>query len=259
MIKKILSAIVVTIFAFNYSTAQNTIIPSGSVNTAGDVANWTIFPTNVTKQWFNGNCIAIYIDNLPNLQIAYLSSPIFNVPTTGAYELELRYGLVYATTPIIFELVSDPANTVVSTSPFSTIAGTCTSWPNSKISKLNFSNLASGNYRLRATIPKQSQFFLEGLRSNINYTMNTEKFSSHSYFNVFPNPNNGNFEIEINDASVKIATIKIFDLQGKLFVSKENISNNRYVQTTDFENGLYVLEISTENDTKYYQKIIVQN
>lgn len=254
--KKLLFPILLVFFGANLTFSQNTAIPTCSVNSATDVNNWSIWPTSVSKTWFNGNCIAMFVNNLYQNQPVYITSPVFNVGTTGNYELELRFGLVYTTTPIVFELVNNPAGTVVSTSTAATTADTCTSWPNPKISKLIYIGLASGDYRLRVTIPANSQFFIEGLKSNYNY-LSIGDIVIDSNFNIYPNPNHGSFFIKTNN-SEPIETVAVFTLEGKLLFTKKITSTNEEIKTTGLSSGVYLLNIESKNGTSSNQKIIIQ-
>ena len=258
MKKKLLLSIILAVFGTNFIFSQNTAIPACSFNSATDVANWSIWPTNVSKQWFNGGCVAMFVDNLQNNQPVYITSPIFNIPNSGNYELELRYGLVYSASPVLFELITSPAGTTVTMSSNSTIAGTCTSWPNPKISKLNYTGLPAGNYRLRATLPNNSQFFIEGLKSNVNYsTMGLDNDLTNFTFKTYPNPNNGSFFVQLNNNFSEINFLKIFSLQGKLLYEQKITSPNQEIKTTKFAPGVYLLKIASENGATSHQKIII--
>ena len=259
MIKKLLLPVMLTIFSVNIIFSQNTAIPACTVNSAADVGNWAIFPTTVSKQWFNGNCIAMFVDNLSGNQPAYITSPIFNIPNSGNYELEIRYGLVYSSVAAVFELVTSPAAATISTSATSTIVGTCINWPNPKITKLNYSGLPAGNYRLRVTIPMNSQFFIEGLKSNINYsTADVADNQTNMIFKIHPNPNNGSFFVQLTNNSSEINALKIFSLQGKLLFDQKFTSSNQEIKTTKLNTGVYLLKIEFENGVTSHQKIIIQ-
>ena len=237
MKNKLFSSLLITFLGINLMFSQYNI-PSCSFNSAADVNNWSIFPTTVSKTWFNGGCVSMFVDNLYNTVPAITTSPIFYIPSTATYELEVRYAVIYSITPAIFELVNDTTNTVMATSSVTTTAGTCSSYPNSKISKLQYTSLAYGNYRLRITIPKQAQFFTESIKSNINYSsLSTTEFDFNSN-SIYPNP--AKDKIFIKNAKNSTG-IKIYDSTGRIV--KNLKTNTDVVDVSNLNNGIYFIEI----------------
>jgi len=76
-------------------------------------------------------------------------------------------------------------------------------------------------------------------------------------FLVYPNPAKDYVYIKFNDSSKK--TIQLFDVTGKVVI-EQIISNDTFLQlnTTAFENGIYFLNI-TSNNNSITQKIIIIN
>jgi hypothetical protein len=79
-----------------------------------------------------------------------------------------------------------------------------------------------------------------------------------SYINIFPNPNNGIFEIKINDKKIKEAVISVFDFLGnKIYYS--NITSQPMIRKIDLSSqpsGIYTVSILCKG--KYFkQKIII--
>lgn len=73
--------------------------------------------------------------------------------------------------------------------------------------------------------------------------------------NVFPNPNSGQFSINIPNLTGK-KNIRIIDMQGKTVFIKKDVDLNQ-VFSFDFpSNGFYVLEISVANKI-YLEKLII--
>ena len=73
-------------------------------------------------------------------------------------------------------------------------------------------------------------------------------------FSVYPNPNNGYFNIR---SSQKINTIKILDVLGKTIkqISIGTNQTNYYIDISSFNSGLYFLQTSSKEHT-FYQKVI---
>lgn len=61
---------------------------------------------------------------------------------------------------------------------------------------------------------------------------------------VYPNPTNGLLFI---NSSVLIRRLSVFDLFGAKMIEAKISSCNAFVDLSDFDNGLYILELSTDN------------
>ena len=240
---EILLSIMMTIFCSNLVFSQNSI-PSCTFNSTTDVANWTIIPATVSKTWFNGGCKAMFVDNLYNTPSATFTSPAFYVGNLSTYQIQIGYGLIYTTNPVIIELIDSLTSAVISSSSTSTVAGTCTSWPNPKIRTLDYTSIAAGNYRLRVTIPGNSQFFLEGAKSSVNYALGTTENGDSAQKIAYPNPAK---DIIYFKNIANISKINIYDASGKL-VKSETPKNNS-LDISSLKIGNYFLEIKTDKKT----------
>ncbi|MCK4663835.1 MAG: T9SS type A sorting domain-containing protein [Bacteroidales bacterium] len=91
-----------------------------------------------------------------------------------------------------------------------------------------------------------------GITINRSYTNN---------FNIFPNPNNGNFTISMKSEKDQNVIIKIYDHLGKLIkeLNKNlNYGNNNFQITNKLDNGIYLLQLKTENEI-FNKKILISN
>lgn len=68
---------------------------------------------------------------------------------------------------------------------------------------------------------------------------------------VYPNPTNGNLNIEVNENSI----VSLFDLNGRLVKTENVYSTILNWNISDLENGVYILTIET-NGTIYSQKVV---
>ena len=78
-------------------------------------------------------------------------------------------------------------------------------------------------------------------------------------FNLYPNPSNGNFNLQFNAESTESAEIQLYDLTGRL-VKELQFSNIslRFSESISFQNtakGFYVLKI--KNGTKQTSRKLV--
>lgn len=78
--------------------------------------------------------------------------------------------------------------------------------------------------------------------------------SSNSQMTIYPNPGSSNFTIQSDKT---ISQIQIFDITGKIVFSKSNIEKSLLqVDISNFENGVYIVEIIDENNDQITQKLI---
>ena len=82
--------------------------------------------------------------------------------------------------------------------------------------------------------------------------------NSELSFNIYPNPNNGNFNIQLNNPLNENVTIELFDAIGQL-VYRSNLTNtnNHDFNLRDVSSGLYNIKISTPHSS-LTRKLIIQ-
>lgn len=77
---------------------------------------------------------------------------------------------------------------------------------------------------------------------------------SNSNFAIYPNPNKGQFTIELNNTATE-STIEIYDLMGKKVWSKISLENKLEIDISNQPKGIYLVKVVNENQVKV-QKII---
>ena len=80
-----------------------------------------------------------------------------------------------------------------------------------------------------------------------------------STFNVFPNPNNGTFTIQLDKAHSNVS-IYVYDLIGRIVYSKNGLFdqlNTEIIKLPNVSDGLYYLHLSSEN-INAFEKIIIK-
>lgn len=93
---------------------------------------------------------------------------------------------------------------------------------------------------------------------NIQPALSNPEFE-FSDVNVYPNPNNGNFSIELNSMSSKQIQVNVFDMRGRQIFNR-NFANNGANQNVNLDNvqsGIYFVSI-TDGVKKTVRKIIVE-
>ncbi|MBI1183024.1 T9SS type A sorting domain-containing protein [bacterium] len=79
--------------------------------------------------------------------------------------------------------------------------------------------------------------------------------ANHNKVTVFPNPANNYITLQSN--LQKPTVVKLYNTTGQVVFS-QNVGNELRIETSGFENGLYLLEIPLEEGTEYH-KILIQH
>lgn len=92
----------------------------------------------------------------------------------------------------------------------------------------------------------------------ISYPTSIVDLVSENMFDVFPNPNKGNFEIK--NLSLEISSIKITDVNGKIVFTKiYQPTNQPLLINSNVADGIYFLHITgTGSNKEFIKKIVVQ-
>ena len=99
---------------------------------------------------------------------------------------------------------------------------------------------------------------VEDYKLNVLATLNVETFGFDN-FNVFPNPNNGTFNIKLNGSLESHINIAVYDVRGRNIFKKmfDNVGDfNEEIQLNQAQSGMYVLKVSDGLRTST-KKIIV--
>lgn len=87
-----------------------------------------------------------------------------------------------------------------------------------------------------------------------------ESFSSLSNFNVYPNPNNGTFTIDLNSNSDDDITLEVFDVRGRSVFNNVYSNTGNFTQTINLNTvsrGVYLLNVS-DGVSKETKKLVIQ-
>ena len=89
----------------------------------------------------------------------------------------------------------------------------------------------------------------------IDSSLNTPNFESNG-FSLYPNPTTNSFTIS-NSTRILIREIKLFDITGKLVLTKD-ISENQTIQTSSLSKGMYIVTFLDNNNKSYTTKLVLQ-
>lgn len=114
----------------------------------------------------------------------------------------------------------------------------------------------AGLVNMQQRIDSVRKYFITGQTpcGTYNIGVKENKLSTEDVI-VFPNPANSYFDVKIGN-DTQNNTIKIYSIEGNLVAEESFAGNQTRIITDMLSNGLYVVEISSENSI-FYRKIIV--
>jgi len=90
-------------------------------------------------------------------------------------------------------------------------------------------------------------------------TMSIEE-NSFEDFSLYPNPNNGSFNVMLNSNSNNDINIEVYDIRGRTIFNNTYESTSRFNQEIQLNNaqaGMYLVKIS-DGEKQTIQKIVVE-
>jgi len=83
---------------------------------------------------------------------------------------------------------------------------------------------------------------------------------NQSAFKVFPNPNQGSFNISMDNPNIENLSFKIFDLRGKTVFTDfaKNLGSKINIKELNLHTGMYLLEVLSDDKSLGKSKIIIQ-
>lgn len=193
-----------------------------------------------------------------NLPIVGNTQVVFTVDSVRIDSIDgLPTGITYGISPRVIRgggkgcvTFSGTSNDTVGTYPITAIG---TAWlhgsyagqtiPYAKRGNLNADAPFSAYYLRVVSTPDSCHLFIDSTSSVLDYSR-----SLNAKVNVFPNPNNGIFTLQVNSGSPVTGNVIIYDAIGRQVHSQPIDVLGAYITTIDlsrFGSGLYTLQIST--------------
>ncbi len=147
-----------------------------------------------------------------------------------------------------------------------------TSWePEINISGIDYEFISSENYiytykalsagQANITLHHNSLLVLEDESASINVITSVEETSAqNSKVNIFPNPNNGEFDIELSGIEYNTIDLQVIDIFGNSLYTEQiqNTVNNIHIEKLNLTPGTYYLKLNY-NDKNIVKKFVVLN
>jgi hypothetical protein len=90
-----------------------------------------------------------------------------------------------------------------------------------------------------------------------NVTTSINKIESTYDINIFPNPNNGIFNIEISE-EINEFKYEVFNVSGQVILSENSYANKAAVDLSDFTKGLYFIKLIFGNKETAVKRILLK-
>lgn len=213
--------------------------------------------------------------NYPDLTKSYLVSQCYNLSNVVnpeisfklAFDLETNWDIVYVQYSTDFGanwnvLGSMGSNWYNSNRTQATAGNDCYNCPGAQWTGTN-ATLATYSYPLNSLNSETNIIFRIVFHSDegvnqiganvddfvINGTLSNENFELQK-IKIYPNPSNGVFYISLGD--LEPTSIEVYDLTGKIILSKKNISVNNFETSIDLKyatKGIYFVKIIANNQS----------
>ncbi len=118
---------------------------------------------------------------------------------------------------------------------------------------------SKGDLNIGSIVKKRADIFFDynapidtGFENTVFQTLSNSGFVKDNSISIYPNPTNSFVNIKSEN---NIQTIELYDVQGRILVTKMVSSNNEVLDISNKSNGIYFLKITSEIGTKV-EKII---
>jgi subtilisin-like proprotein convertase family protein len=213
-------------------TSTLTIPPTNSV-----ILNDVNVTVNITHTWVADLTISLISPN--NTTVNLVVTQCTNNDNVNATFDDAGTTLVCATNPAI-------AGTIIPTQPLSALNG----------------QDSQGLWTLRvADGANQDGGAINSWSLNFCGVQNLSTISNTiQNFSLYPNPNNGNFNIQFNSNSSKDISLEVFDLRGRNVYTNSYKNNgffNENIQLNSVQSGVYLVSIN-DGENKITKKVVLQ-
>lgn len=90
--------------------------------------------------------------------------------------------------------------------------------------------------------------------------LSIDEISEDNLFSVYPNPNNGEFSIQLNSGTSDKVVVEIYDLRGRAIFTKsynDSSASRKDVNLNNAEAGMYIINVS-QGERRSTKKIIIE-
>lgn len=256
---KILKTILSTASCFLFSVMCAQTFFQENFNSAYFPVNWTI-SSKVEKTVALGKNNSGYIRFHPRYQQQYIETPLISLPA-GNYVLLFNWNKSGNSNQDSVQVEVSENNGISWQTIYTIYNGNNRTWQTDSVKLEN----SSENIRLRwkyysgGIFPSQ-YFNLDNVVLETDITTYVKQNISEISFSIYPNPNNGIFQIKLNNPTLKNGIIQIMDSKGSvIFQQAAPIVKQSLIQMdkSELSKGIYTILFQTSSDI-LSKNIIIQ-
>jgi hypothetical protein len=226
------------------SCANPTTVLSAQAN--GKLYNWS----------FNNTAVQFITVTLPAVYTLTVTEPSSGCTKIGTATVS---GNTTPTTVVTLGSTTDATNNLKNGGATIKVSGGTPlytyEWKNSNnkivATTKDLTNVAAGVYICKIMDKGGCSVLFTVVIKNVTATQDVD---NQSIVNIFPNPTNNVFYVEMKNTNT--AFLSVYDLNGRIFL-QENIKSNQAISTDSFPKGMYVLKINT-SDRSIFRKLVVE-
>jgi len=225
-----------------------TIASSATTICLGDALTLTVTGAN-TYSWNNGAITSVITDT-PG------GTTTYTVTGTNTFSCSSSMAIAISVNPLPVLTVAGPTTICKGETATLTVNGATTyTWNNTTSgNSLSVTPTLSTTYSVTGT-SVAGCMGSSNMLVNVSDCTGLNSIAASGKISVYPNPTNGNFTIELVDATD--ATITIRNVLGQLVINKKAELMNT-IQLNEFNNGMYYLTI-TKNNAVVYSTSVIKN
>ena len=138
--------------------------------------------------------------------------------------------------------------------------------PNGSHGYLSFRIKPKAGYAIGDIIPNQASIYFDYNPAIVTNQFNTEfvhalgnpTFNANT-ISLYPNPTSEIVTISNSNENDKIVTVVIYEVSGKkIYTLNKNTLNTIQIDVSNFARGLYLVELTSDNNTKITKKLILK-
>jgi hypothetical protein len=190
-------------------------------------------------------------------QVAYqlYTSPTASVTYSDTLEVFISTNCGTTWTQL-YKKFSTPLTTTTPAFSTTSFTPTASQWRQETISLVPYASSTNAMIKFVAINGYENQLYVDDI--NISSTTGIQQANENNGINIYPNPTNGTFSIDIQHNASEVNSISVVNSLGQMVyqTNKPNTSGNYSVDLSGYSNGIYFVQV-IKSGIVYQKKIVV--